>query len=144
MVVAARRVRPPGAAWNGSAPWTSSKQVHWWCDSPPKSRDIVKDLRRNILLRHQKVDWSEDLTTEFILLRGSRLQILFLHTRTIRKPLILGVQKCGCVGIGYLGDRNIRARSLKNGSILYEDFELRNEFTVTFLIEGIFQKSFYF
>ena len=52
------------------------KQVHWWCDSPPKSRDIVKDLRRNILLRHQKVDWSEDLTTEFILLRGSRLQIL--------------------------------------------------------------------
>jgi hypothetical protein len=52
------------------------KQVHWWCDSPPKSRDIVKDLRSNILLRHQKVAWSEDLTTEFILLRGSRLQIL--------------------------------------------------------------------
>ena len=69
---------------------------------------------------------------------------LFLHTRTIRKPLILGVQKCGCVGIGYLGDRNIRARSLKNGSILYEDFELRNEVTVTFPIEGIFQKTFAF
>ena len=55
------------------------KQVHWWCDSPPKSRDIVKDLRSNILLRHQKVAWSEDLTTEFILLRGSRLQILALR-----------------------------------------------------------------
>ena len=26
------------------------KQVHWWCDSPPKSRDIVKDYRSNILL----------------------------------------------------------------------------------------------
>ena len=63
------------------------KQVHWWCDSPPKSRDIVKDLRRNILLRHQKVDWSEDLTTEFILLRGSRLQILlFSHLAGFLNP----------------------------------------------------------
>ena len=52
------------------------KQVHWWCDSPPKSRDVVKDYRSNILLWTPKVDSSEDLTTEFILLRGSRLQIL--------------------------------------------------------------------
>ena len=53
------------------------KQVHWWCDSPPKSRDIVKDHCRNILLWTPKcVDWCEDLTTVFILLRGSRLQIL--------------------------------------------------------------------
>ena len=41
--------------------------------------------------------------------------------------------------IGYLGDRNIRARSLKNGTILYEDFDLRNEVTVTFPTEGIYQ-----
>ena len=52
------------------------KQVHWWCDSPPKSRDIVKDHRPQHLVVDPKVDWSEDLTTEFILLRGSRLQIL--------------------------------------------------------------------
>ena len=47
---------------------------------------------------------------------------------------------------GVIKVMRIRARSLKNGSILYayEDFELRNEVTVTFLIEGIFQKSFYF
>ena len=38
----------------------------------------------------------------------------------------------------------IRARSLKNGLILYEDFELRNEVTVTFPREGIFQKTFAF
>ena len=71
---------------------------------------------------------------------------LFRHTHIVRKLTFLGVQTCGCVGIGYLGDRNIRARSLKNGSILYayEDFELRNEVTVTFPIEGIFQKDFYF
>jgi hypothetical protein len=41
-------------------------------------------------------------------------------------------------------DRIIRARSLKNSSILYEDFELRNEVTVTFPTEGIFQKTFSF
>jgi hypothetical protein len=69
---------------------------------------------------------------------------LFRHTHIVRKLTFLGVQKCGCVGIGYFGDRNIRARSLKNGSILYEDFELRNEVTVTFPIEGIFQNSFNF
>ena len=46
--------------------------------------------------------------------------------------------------IGYPRKKVIRARSLKNGSILYayEDFELRNEVTVTFPIEGIFQKIF--
>jgi hypothetical protein len=32
----------------------------------------------------------------------------------------------------------------KNGSILYEDFELRKEVTVTFPVEGIFQKDFLF
>ena len=46
--------------------------------------------------------------------------------------------------IGYLGDRNIRARSLKNGSILYEDFELRNEVTVTFPMKGIFSNLLLF
>ena len=69
---------------------------------------------------------------------------LLSHTHIVRKLTFLGVQKCGCVGIGYLGDRIIRARSLKNGSILYEDFELRNEVTVTFPIEGIFQNTFGF
>jgi hypothetical protein len=38
----------------------------------------------------------------------------------------------------------IQSQSAKNGLILYEDFELRNEVTVTFPIEGIFQKYFYF
>jgi hypothetical protein len=42
----------------------------------------------------------------------------------------LGVQKCASCEIGYHRDRNIRARSLKNGSILNEDVELRNEVTV--------------
>ena len=41
--------------------------------------------------------------------------------------------------IGYPRKKVIRARSLKNGLILYEDLELRNEVTVTFPIEGIFQ-----
>ena len=58
--------------------------------------------------------------------------------------LFLPVSRAGCVGIGYLGDRNIRARSLKNGLILYEDFELRNEVTVTFPREGIFRNLFIF
>ncbi len=38
----------------------------------------------------------------------------------------------------------IRSQSAKNGLILYEDFELRNEVTVTFPIEGIFQNTFGF
>ena len=46
--------------------------------------------------------------------------------------------------IGYPRKKVIRARSLKNGLILYEDFELRNEVTVTFPIDGIFQNFFYF
>ena len=46
--------------------------------------------------------------------------------------------------IGYPRKKVIRARSLKNGLILYEDFELRNEVTVTFPIEGIFQNFFNF
>ena len=60
------------------------------------------------------------------------------------KLTFLGVKKCGCVLIGYPRGKVIRARSLKNGSILYEDFELRNEVTVTFPREGIFQKTFAF
>ena len=70
--------------------------------------------------------------------------ILLVHTHTVRKLTFLGVQKCGCVPIGYPRKKVIRARSLKNGSILYEDFELRNEVTVTFPIEGIFQNFFNF
>ena len=54
------------------------------------------------------------------------------------------VHKCGCVLIGYPRKKVIRSQSAKNGLILYEDFELRNEVTVTFPIEGIFQKYFYF
>ena len=69
---------------------------------------------------------------------------LLSHTHIVRKLTFLGVQKCGCVGIGYPRKKVIRARSLKNGSILYEDFELRNEVTVTFPIEGIFQNFFNF
>ena len=79
--------------------------------------------------------------------RKSRLLIydsLFRHTHIVRKLTFLGVQKCGCVGIGYPRKKVIRARSLKNGLILYEDFELRNEVTVTFPIEGIFQNTFAF
>ena len=38
----------------------------------------------------------------------------------------------------------IQSQSLKNGSILYEDSELRNEVTVSFPIEGIFQNIFAF
>jgi hypothetical protein len=70
--------------------------------------------------------------------------ILFDSTYTIRKLTFLGVQKCASCEIGYHRDRHIRARSLKNGSILYEDFELRNDVTVTFPLEGIFQKTFAF
>ena len=70
--------------------------------------------------------------------------LLFDSTYTIRKLTFLGVQKCASCEIGYHRDRNIRARSLKNGSILYEDFELRNEVTVSFPMEGIFQKTFAF
>jgi hypothetical protein len=46
--------------------------------------------------------------------------------------------------IGYPRKKVIRSQSAKNGLILYayEDFELRNEVTVTFPIEGIFQKTF--
>ena len=69
---------------------------------------------------------------------------LFRHTHIVRKLTFLGVQKCGCVTIGYPRKKVIRARSLKNGLILYEDFELRNEVTVTFPIEGIFQNFFNF
>ena len=79
--------------------------------------------------------------------RKSRLLIydsLLSHTHIVRKLTFLGVQKCGCVTIGYPRKKVIRARSLKNGSILYEDFELRNEVTVTFPIEGIFQNFFNF
>jgi len=77
----------------------------------------------------------------------SRLLIydsLFRHTHIVRKLTFLGVQKCGCVGIGYPRKKVIRARSLKNGSILYEDFELRNKVAVTFPTEGIFQNFFNF
>jgi hypothetical protein len=52
--------------------------------------------------------------------------ILFDSTYTIRKLTFLGVQKCAACEIGYHRDRNTRALSLKNGSILYEDIELRN------------------
>ena len=81
--------------------------------------------------------------------RKSRLLIydsLFRHTHIVRKLTFLGVQKCGCVTIGYPRKKVIRARSLKNGLILYayEDLELRNEVTVTFPIEGIFQNFFNF
>ena len=31
------------------------KQVHWWCDSPPKSRDIVKDHRPQHLVVDTKM-----------------------------------------------------------------------------------------
>jgi hypothetical protein len=48
------------------------------------------------------------------------------------------------VTIGYSRKKVIRSQSAKNGLILYEDFELRNEVTVTFPIEGIFQNFFYF
>ena len=74
----------------------------------------------------------------------SRLLIydsLFRHTHIVRKLTFLGVQKCGCVLIGYPRKKVIRARSLKNGLILYEDFELRNEVTVTFPREGIFSEN---
>ena len=46
--------------------------------------------------------------------------------------------------IGYPRKKVIRSQSAKNGLILYEDFELRNEVTVTFPIEGIFQNCFNF
>ena len=72
---------------------------------------------------------------------NSRLLIydsLFRHTHIVRKLTFLGVQKCGCVGIGYPRKKVVRARSLNNGSILYEEFELRNEVAVTFPTEGIF------
>ena len=79
--------------------------------------------------------------------RKSRLLIydsLFRHTHIVRKLTFLGVQKCGCVGIGYSRKKVIRSQSAKNGLILYEDFELRNEVTVTFPIDGIFQNTFGF
>ena len=77
----------------------------------------------------------------------SRLLIydsLFRHTHIVRKLTLLGVQKCGCVGIGYSRKKVIRSQSAKNGLILYEDFELGNEVTVTFPIKGIFQNFFNF
>jgi hypothetical protein len=46
--------------------------------------------------------------------------------------------------IGYPRKKVFRSQSAKNGLILYEDFELRNEVTVTFPIEGIFQIFFNF
>ena len=69
---------------------------------------------------------------------------LLSHTHIVRKLTFLGVQKCGCVTIGYPRKKVIRSQSAKNGLILYEDFELRNEVTVTFPIEGIFQDTFGF
>ena len=77
----------------------------------------------------------------------SRLLIydsLFHSTCTIRKLGSSGVHICASCQIGYPRKKVIRARSLKNGLILYEDFELRNEVTVTFPIEGIFQNFFNF
>ena len=77
----------------------------------------------------------------------SRLLIydsLLSHTHIVRKLTFLGVQRCGCVTIGYPRKKVIRSQSAKNGLILYEDFELRNEVTVTFPIEGIFQNIFAF
>jgi hypothetical protein len=59
---------------------------------------------------------------------------LFHSTCTIRKLAFLGVQKCGCCEIGYSRKKVIQSQSAKNGLILYEDFELRNEVTVTFPI----------
>ena len=67
---------------------------------------------------------------------------LFRHTHIVRKLTFLGVQRCGCVGIGYPRKKVIQSQSLKNGSILYEDFELRNKVAVTFPTEGIFSKLF--
>ena len=58
--------------------------------------------------------------------------------------MVPGVQKGRCCAFDLRRKKVIRARSLKNGSILYEDFELRNEVTVTFPIEGIFQNLFNF
>ena len=77
----------------------------------------------------------------------SRLLIydsLLSHTHIVRKLTFLGVQKCRCVTIGYPRNKVIQSQSLKNGSILYEDSELRNEVTVSFPIEGIFQNIFAF
>jgi hypothetical protein len=50
----------------------------------------------------------------------------------------------GRLGIGYPKKKLFDLKSAKNGLILYEDFELRNEVTVTFPIEGIFQNTFGF
>ena len=74
VVIATRRVRPPGAAWNYSAPWTSRSTGG--ATHRQSQGTSSKTIARNILLWTPKCDWSEDLTTEFILLRGSRLQIL--------------------------------------------------------------------
>jgi hypothetical protein len=63
------------------------------------------------------------------------------------KADVLGRSKmwvCDNTAVGYPRKKVIRARSLKNGLILYEDFEQRNEVTVTFPIEGIFQNTFCF
>jgi hypothetical protein len=46
--------------------------------------------------------------------------------------------------IGYPRKKVIRSQSAKNGLILFEDFELRNELTVSFPMEGIFWKTFAF
>ena len=56
----------------------------------------------------------------------SRLLIydsLFRHTHIVGKLTFLGVQRCGCVGIGYPRKKVVQSQSLKNGSILYEDSE---------------------
>ena len=66
------------------------------------------------------------------------------NTYTTKRALILGVWRCTCCAFDLRRKKVIRSRSAKNGLILYEDFELRNEVTVTFPTEGIFQNTFGF
>ena len=66
------------------------------------------------------------------------------NTNTTKRALILGVWWCTCWVFDLRRKKVIRSQSAKNGLILYEDFELRNEVTVTFPIEGIFQNFFNF
>ena len=56
---------------------------------------------------------------------------------------------CICIAnnsAGLIADRVLEFSKVeqKNGSILYEDFELRNEVTVTFPMEGFFRKRLLF
>jgi hypothetical protein len=116
VVVATRRVRPPGAAWNDSAPWisrftggatrrqsqgTSSKTIAATscCGTKGLATHVVFALLRLLPSNKDSYSlccgvvvhtcmyvqdyvctkvrlWCEDLTTVFILPRGSRLQIL--------------------------------------------------------------------